>query len=378
MSKRKIVSFLLLLLLTVSVFIANIIIIENAKGQLPDVTQLTYDKNSETAPKTVSELEKLFERITDKGIAFCSEGKETKVKEETVTTVLVNENWFSDYKTEINGENISSQNIDNRDKVAIIGSSLALKLFFTTDAVGKKICIDGNQYTICGVICENESLINKFSADDKRRVYVPYTTAENYGDRTVDMIVYDNSVYTGAIVEQMDLPQYYSVNLNDKNQTLSSFEHILYLAIFIGFSIIALKLWYRLSKKLFCKIKENLKTNYFNKSLKSIPVKYAMLVLVFVGIPVLLLVVFSICDFSIFIPSKYIPNDNIFDISHYINMIIDNAKTVNSLSLTGDTLLINLFSRTFTVSLWLTIIFIICLCYVICELCAVFCKFLKK
>ena len=37
MSKRKIVSFLLLLLLTVSVFIANIIIIENAKGQLPDV-----------------------------------------------------------------------------------------------------------------------------------------------------------------------------------------------------------------------------------------------------------------------------------------------------------------------------------------------------
>lgn len=44
MSKRKIVSFLLLLLLTVSVFIANIIIIENAKGQLPDVTQLTYDK----------------------------------------------------------------------------------------------------------------------------------------------------------------------------------------------------------------------------------------------------------------------------------------------------------------------------------------------
>ena len=163
----------------------------------------------------------------------------------------MNENWFSDYKTEINGEDISSKNIDNRDKVAVIGSSLALKLFFTTDAVGKKICIDGNQYTICGVICENESLINKFSADDKQRVYVPYTTSENYGDRTADMIVYDNSVYTGAIVEQMDLPQYYSVNLNDKNQTLSSFEHILYLAIFIGFSIIALKLWYRFSRKFF-------------------------------------------------------------------------------------------------------------------------------
>lgn len=66
MSKRKIVSFLLLLLLTVSVFIANIIIIENAKGQLPDVTQLTYDKNSETAPKTVSELKSCLNGLLTK------------------------------------------------------------------------------------------------------------------------------------------------------------------------------------------------------------------------------------------------------------------------------------------------------------------------
>ena len=254
----------------------------------------------------------------------------------------------------------------NALKVAIIGSSLALKLFFTTDAVGKKICIDGNQYTICGVICENESLINKFSTDDKQRVYVPYTTSENYGDRTVDMIVYDNSVYTGAIVEQMDLPQYYSVNLNEKNQTLSSFEHILYLAIFIGFSIIALKLWYRFSRKFFEEIKENLKLNYFLKSLKNIPLKYVALVLVFAGIPAVLLIAFNICDFSIFIPSKYIPNDNIFDISNYLNVLVDNAQTLNSQSLTGNQMLVNLFSRTFTTSLWLTIIFLISWNFVIC------------
>lgn len=378
MSKRKIVSFLLLLLLTVSFFIANIIIIENAKGQLPDVTQLNYNKNSGASPKTISKMEWLFNRISNDGIAFCSEGEETIEKEEAVTPVFVNENWFTVYKAKINGKNISAQNIKNKDKVAVIGSQLALKLYFTTDAAGKKININGSQYTICGVICENEGFINKLSSDSKQRVYIPYTTAEKYVVRTADTIAYDNSAYTAAIVEQMDLPQYYSVNLNDKNQTLSSFEHILYLAIFIGFSIIALKLWYRFSRKFFEEIKENLKLNYFLKSLKNIPLKYVALVLVFAGIPVLLLVVFSICDFSIFIPSKYIPNDNIFDISHYINMIIDNAKTVNSLSLTGDTLLINLFSRTFTVSLWLTIIFLICLCYVICELCAVFCKFLKK
>lgn len=378
MSKRKIVSFILLLLLTVGAFTVNIILIANTKEQLPNATQLNYNKNSGANPKTISKMEWLFDRISNDGIAFCSEGEETIAKEEAVTPVLVNENWFTVYKAKINGKNISAQNIKNKDKVAVIGSQLALKLYFTTDAVGKKININGSQYTICGVICENEGFINKLSSDNKQRVYIPYTTAEKYVVRTADTIAYDNSAYTAVLVEQMDLSQYYSVNLSYKAQTLVTFEHISYLAVFIGACIIALKLWYRLSKKLFCKIKEDLKTNYLKKSLKSIPVKYAMLVLVFVGIPVLLLVVFSICDFSIFIPSKYIPNDNIFDISHYINMIIDNAKTVNSLSLTGDTLLINLFSRTFTVSLWLTIIFLICLCYVICELCAVFCKFLKK
>lgn len=196
MSKRKIVSFLLLLLLTVSVFIANIIIIENAKGQLPDVTQLTYDKN----------------------------------------------------------------------------------------------------------------------------------------------------------------------------QTLSSFEHILYLAIFIGFSIIALKLWYRFSRKFFEEIKENLKLNYFLKSLKNIPLKYVALVLAFAGIPAVLLIVFNICDFSIFIPSKYIPNDNIFDLSNYLNVLVDNAQTLNSQSLTGNQMLVNLFSRTFTASLWLTIIFLISIITVLLNL----------
>ena len=366
MSKRKIVSFLLLLLLTVSVFIANIIIIENAKGQLPDVTQLNYNKNSGASPKTISKMEWLFNRISNDGIAFCSEGEETIEKEEAVTPVFVNENWFTVYKAKINGKNISAQNIKNKDKVAVIGSQLALKLYFTTDAAGKKININGSQYTICGVICENEGFINKLSSDSKQRVYIPYTTAEKYGDRTVGMIVYDNSVYTGAIVEQMDLPQYYSVNLNDKNQTLLSFEHILYLAIFIGFSIIALKLWYRFSRKIFEEIKENLKLNYFLKSLKNIPLKYVALVLVFAGIPAVILIVFNICDFSIFIPSKYIPNDNIFDLSNYLNVLVDNAQTLNSQSLTGNQMLVNLFSRTFTASLWLTIIFLISWNFVIC------------
>ena len=66
--------------------------------------------------------------------------------------------------------------------------------------------------------------------------------------------------------------------------------------------------------------------------------------------------------------SKYIPNDNIFDLSNYLNVLVDNAQTLNSQSLTGNPMLVNLFSRTFTASLWLTIIFLISIITVLLNL----------
>lgn len=77
--------------------------------------------------------------------------------------------------------------------------------------------------------------------------------------------------------------------------------------------------------------------------------KYIILILVGLGIPAILLTVFFLADFSIFIPSQYIPYDNIFDFSYYLEKIIENASTINSLALTGETNLIKLYSNTFAI-----------------------------
>lgn len=63
-------------------------------------------------------------------------------------------------------------------------------------------------------------------------------------------------------------------------------------------------------------------------------------------------------DFSIFIISKYILYDNIFDLSYYISSIIENANNVNTLALIGDTFHVNLYS-----------ILLYCSCGVIFALC---------
>lgn len=90
-----------------------------------------------------------------------------------------------------------------------------------------------------------------------------------------------------------------------------------------------------------------------------LPLKYALLVIIAIGIPALLLTVFWTSDFSIYIISKYIPYDDIFDVSYYFKMIIENENLKNTLALTGNAYLINLYSNTFSVLIWLTIVFVI-------------------
>lgn len=86
---------------------------------------------SDNKPLIIENIENLSKRISLKQVSFCVELDETDVKEETVTPILTNENYFKIYGQTLNGSSITKENIDNKDKVAVIGSSLALKLFLT-------------------------------------------------------------------------------------------------------------------------------------------------------------------------------------------------------------------------------------------------------
>ena len=69
----------------------------------------------------------------------------TDVKNNTVTPVLTNENYFSVMSIPITGS------LKENTKAAAISSDLALKLYFNTDVIGKKIVIGNLKYTISGV-----------------------------------------------------------------------------------------------------------------------------------------------------------------------------------------------------------------------------------
>ena len=359
MSKKKILSVALISVLTVFVFCFCFYFSGNALNQLPSITQMNYNLKSDEKPLTVKDMNNLSERISFNQVSFCVELDETNVKEETVTPVLTNEFYFEIYGQKLNGNSITKENIKNENKVAVISSSLALKLFFNTDAVGKTITLNDEVYTICGVIQESENIINSLSSDGKQRIYIPYTCYSGYENCDVYTISYDNSASSAPLIEQMKLSQYHSTNFSEKANVIRNFENIIFLILFIALCFLALRLWYRICKKLIKDIKENLSENYILNLLKSIPIKYVLLAITAFGIPVVLLIIFFLSDFSIFIISKYIPYDNIFDVSYYLNTIIENSNMANNLALTGDTFLINLYSNSFSLLIWHVIIFAI-------------------
>lgn len=359
MTKKKILSVALISVLTVFVFCLCFYFSGNALNQLPSITQMNYNLKSDEKPLTVKDMNNLSDRISFNQVSFCVELDETNVKEETVTPVLTNEFYFEIYGQKLNGNSITEENIKNKYNVAVISSSLALKLFFNTDAVGKTITLNDEVYTICGVIQESENIINSLSSDGKQRIYIPYTCYSGYENCDVYTISYDNSASSAPLIEQMKLSQYHSTNFFEKANVIRNFENIIFLILFIALCFLALRLWYRICKKLIKDIKENLSENYILNSLKSIPIKYVLLAITAFGIPVVLLIIFFLSDFSIFIISKYIPYDNIFDVSYYLNTIIENSNMANNLALTGDTFLINLYSNSFSLLIWHVIIFAI-------------------
>lgn len=359
MKKKRIFSAVLVTVLTICVFCLCFYVSGNALRQLPSITQMNYNLKSDALPLTIADIEKLSERISFDGVSFCAELEETSVKAETVLPVLTNESYFEIYNHKLIGKGFTKENMENKDKVAVIESSLALKLFFNTNAVGKTITLNDEVYTICGIINEDENIINSLSSDGKQRVYVPYSSYKEYKNCDVNIIAYDNKSFSAPLIEQMNLTQYHPTNFSEKANVIRNFENIIFLILFIALCFLALRLWYRICKKLIKDIKENLSENYILNSLKSIPIKYVLLAITAFGIPVVLLIIFFLLDFSIFIISKYIPYDNIFDVSYYLNTIIENSNMANNLALTGDTFLINLYSNSFSLLIWHVIIFAI-------------------
>lgn len=337
--KKRIIILAVCFAVTAMIGVLFFASLNNAVSQLPNATQMTYNYSSEFYPITISKWEEYQDRISTTDVSFCSELDETDIKNQTVTPVLTNENWFSVMNIPLTG------NHKENTKAAVISSDLALKLYFNTDILGKRLVIGSSEYIISGVYEKPKGIVNELSSDGLERVYLYYSDYSAYKSQEIHCICYRNDAPSAPLIEQMNLSQYHSENIGEKARILNNFKSLFLLLIYITLSIIALRIWYKLCGRFFKDIKADLSENYYFKSLRSIPLKYILLVISSMGIPLLIIIAFQLIDISFFIPSKYMPYDNIFDIPYYLSKIIEHRNIINSLSLTGNAYFYNLYNN---------------------------------
>lgn len=76
------------------------------------------------------------------------------------------------------GRNLTSVDRNNKSKVCVIGSTVAQDLYGSTDVVGKSVRLNGNHYTIIGVL-QQQGEVMGLSSDNL--VLIPFTLIHEFG-----------------------------------------------------------------------------------------------------------------------------------------------------------------------------------------------------
>lgn len=368
-------AFLLLAALSLTGFL---FFADNALSKLPFAGVANYNPLEGEEPIEVSYFDKISKRVRTKHYSFTSETEAVTIKGHEVIVTYTTCDYFTLLSEPLDGVSFTEEEQTAKEKKAIISDTLALKLYFNTDAVGKNLELNGETYIVCGIFKDSKNLIDRFSKDGREHIYLPYTLAESPEKLPVHTIVYDTRTASAGIIEQMNTPQYHFTSLSEKAQVINCLKHIAFLIIYVALAITLMYLWYKICSKLIKEIGENLKKNYLFKSFLNIPLRYIAFVLTALGIPALLVFIFLKSDFSIFIVSKYIPYDNLFDIGYYFEKLCENAQYTNTLALAGDTYRINLYASTFSTCLWIGAIFLIFFIITIVLILSLFKKLFKN
>lgn len=150
--------------------------------------------------------------------------------------IYTNKNWT----TSVNGVNndfqyinnwtvksgrfITASQVERRERVAVIGSTVATNLFGTEDPVGKDIRIKNNPYKVIGVLESKGS--GSFGNDQDDVIYIPYTT----GMERLQGVNYLRMIYIkakdGVDLDrlQTDVENILRVRHNIKNPELDDFN----------------------------------------------------------------------------------------------------------------------------------------------------------
>lgn len=210
------------------------------------------------------------------------------------------------------------------NRSVVISEDLAVRLFFTKEAVGGSLTVDGRTYTVCGVYAVERSLWHSLARSDTEIVFFPYTAHASWRELPCNLLLVDPAVlpFTNAgpsvLQELTGKPLLYE-SVTSYPDLLALYHFLQRLVLFcsallaIGFLLYGSFLFAKRGMRLYRK----------NRDAAKKPILLA-------GIGVLTAVgLWLAAIFEPKIPASLLPPENIFDFAHYGALWLESRAAFN-------------------------------------------------
>lgn len=327
----------ILFLLSAVLFFA---IAYSVAAEIPRV--LEYDRSSLSNGLTFRSYERLPNIYYKDELAVSGELKPVKVENiGEVKPVLVNEHFFEIYHIHVGGSGITAEQVNNKTRAVVISDKAALSLSLDGDVIGRTITLYGKDYTVVGIYQQPKGFLRESASDIFDRVYIPYTCYEGYADVPIDSFAAPKGVYSEKSIPLLGMTKsdtsfYIENDLVVKNEMIANFPHLFIAVIALAFAVFAFKMITRMTRRAYQKLHEDAQNDYGKKVLQKnwlYLLSRVLLSLLLIAVPVTLWILFTP---RLVLPPNYIPYDNIFDIKHYIEALIEHMQMTNAGIISGN------------------------------------------
>lgn len=355
MKKSKIIALSVVsvaLLISIYTFAS---VLNNYKEQTKNtIKSLQLVKSSGESSFTVKDYENILKSYDElKEIAICGDLSSKNVKGQTVTPVLVNENYLAYNNFDFEGEGITEDMVKNNSKTAVVGKTFAKKHFYGNTAIGKTFKLDGVRYRVTGIYDDKNDKLNNLFKDGKERIYINYSAFDNYENLKIDTISCVDNTTASRRFYYAGIDNFKRVDFDERNMAVNDFTALISFVLTVITAFYLLRLWlYSLgSTDRFLKASHS--KNYLFPMIRNNLPSLLLRLLIFLALPVGIFLLFILCFRNFHIVYNYIDAENLFSVSHMLDTLGSVLGKEHTTLFGGNTYFTNLYNGTLLILLGL-------------------------
>lgn len=348
MSKTKIISFIVVALLLITSISTFTYVINNYKSQNKNTVISIQNVASKGKSKaTIKDYEKLVKKYEDfKDTSFCSELSTTTVNNTKITPVLINHNYLKYNNISYTDEGITNVMEKEKSKTAVVSKTFGKKIADGKSPIGKTFIMNDERYRITGVYDDKKGTVNDFFKDNKERVYINYTSTDNYEKEKLTAVSCIDGSDSRRQFYFLGFDNFQRVNFDEKNLAVNDFTAIISLILTIITSVYLIRLWLNNLGSTYRFIKEKHSENYLCKFIRNNIPSLILRLIIFLILPLAIFVLFYIALKDFHFVYNYIDKENLFSISHMLNTLSSTIQTETSTLMGGNPYFLNLYNGT--------------------------------